>query len=127
MMVLHGLIYYINKHGTGPGIPGNRLVVWYMGKTPYICGTVCVDGMVREKRSIWYDTLTVWYDGRVSWMYYMANLPDGVVCFSIYKIGEGRIRGTNFTCNHFIYRSLKSVGKYNTRGQTDGQTDIFAT
>ena len=31
---------------------------------------VCVDGMVREKQSIWYGTFAVWYDGTMSWMSY---------------------------------------------------------
>jgi len=42
------------------------------GKTT-VCGMVCVDGMVREKHSIWYGTFVVWYHGAMSWMYYMAK------------------------------------------------------
>ena len=34
---------------------------------------VCVDGMGREKHSIWYGTFAVWYHGTMSWMYYMAK------------------------------------------------------
>ena len=36
-------------------------------------GMVCVDGMGREKHSIWYGTFAVWYHGTMSWMYYMAK------------------------------------------------------
>ena len=32
-----------------------------------------VGGMVREKHSMWYRTLAVWYDGTVSWICYMAK------------------------------------------------------
>ena len=86
------------------------LVVWYMGKTPYVVwcywrsgtivrchcysiwlNTICmwygvVGGIVRGKHSMWYGTLAVWYDGTVSWIYYLAkfvNFPGGMVCFSI--------------------------------------------
>ena len=31
-----------------------------------------VGGMIREKHSIWYGTLAVWYDGTVSWIYDMT-------------------------------------------------------
>ena len=43
-----------------------------IGKPPYV-GIVCVDGMGREKHSIWYGTFAVWYHGTMSWMYYMAK------------------------------------------------------
>ena len=60
----------------------------YVGGMVYgkntVCGIICVDGMVREKHSICYGTFAVWYHGTVSWMYYMANLPGGMVCFSTY-------------------------------------------
>ena len=38
-----------------------------------VCGMVFVDGMIREKHSIWYGTFAVWYHGTVSWMYYKAK------------------------------------------------------
>ena len=47
----------------------------YMGKAPYICGMVCVGGMVREKHSMWYGTLAVWYDGTVPLIYQTAKFP----------------------------------------------------
>ena len=52
----------------------NTVRMWYDG---------IVGGMVRERHSMWYGMLAVWYDGAVSWIYYMANFPGGMVCFSI--------------------------------------------
>ena len=45
----------------------------YVGMKTTVCGMVCVDGMAREKHSIWYGTFAVWYHGSMSWMYYMAK------------------------------------------------------
>ena len=45
-----------------------------MGKTPYVCGMVCVGGMGREKHSILYGTFAVWYRGSMLRIYYMAKL-----------------------------------------------------
>ena len=75
MMVLYGLIYYMEN--TRYGIYGIYICwcyIWYMGRTPYIlCDMVCVDGMAREKYCLWYGTFAVWYHGTVSWMCYMAK------------------------------------------------------
>ena len=68
----------------------DMLVVWYTEKTPYVVwygwrhgtgntqygawyGKYTVCGMVREIHSMWHGTLAVWYDGTVSWIYYMAK------------------------------------------------------
>ena len=78
-MLIHGMMVLyctawdiiLNKHGMGIW---DMLVAWYnMGKNT-VCGMVYVDGMVREKHSIWYGTFVVWYHGTVSWMYSMAKL-----------------------------------------------------
>ena len=72
MRALRGLIYTIwNKHGMGYGIC-SWYSIWEYGKTT-VCGMDCVDGMGREKHSIWYGTFAVWYHGTMSWMYYMAK------------------------------------------------------
>ena len=52
------------------------LVVWYTGydgmvygKT-IVCGMVCVDGMVREKHSVWYSKMSWMYDtSKFAWWY----------------------------------------------------------
>ena len=84
---------------------------------------VCVDGMVREKHSIWYGTFAVWYHGTVSWMNYMAKICLVVWSVSVYKVRKGRIRRTNIICNELIYRPLESVRKYKPCRLTDRQTD----
>ena len=66
---------------------------------------------------MWYGMLVVWYDGTVSWIYYMAKLVVWYV--SVYKVREGRIRRTNIICNDLIYQPLD--GKCPC-GQTDRQT-----
>ena len=78
MMVLHGLKYRTryqvwNKNG---GM-GYGICWWYgiIGKIP--CGSLCVDGIIRGKHSIWYSTFSVWYYGTVSSMYYMAKFAWG--------------------------------------------------
>ena len=65
---------------------GYMLVVWYiygnMGEPPYlVCGVVCVDGMVREKHSIWFGTFAVWYPGTMSWIFFTAKFTWGYGMF----------------------------------------------
>ena len=47
-----------------------EIYMGYVGGMVYgknsVCGMVGVDGMVREKHSIWYGAFAVWYHGTVS-------------------------------------------------------------
>ena len=50
---IYGICWWCMVYGENT-VPG----MWY----------VSVGGVVREKHSIWYGTLTVWYDGTVLWI-----------------------------------------------------------
>ena len=54
-----------------------------------------VGGMVREKHGMWYGTLAVWYDGTVSWIYYMAKHRMCVVWYC-WRYGTGNTHSMRY-------------------------------
>ena len=96
-------------------------VIWEYGRTT-VCGMVCVDGMVREKHSIWYGTFAVWYHGTMSWMYYMAKFAWWYGMFQyIRSVRVKYVVQISYVTRLYIGH-VESVRKYKPYGQTDRQT-----
>ena len=111
-------------------VGGMVYLVWEYGRTT-VCGMVCVDGMVREKHSIWYGTFAVWYHGTMSWMYYMAKFAWWYGMFQcIRSVGvEYVVRissATSLYIGHWKGFKNISLADRQTDRQTGRQTDRFA-
>ena len=83
------------KRPAGRYLPGAYMVCWWYGmmvRCCILCGINTVGDMAcwwygiymgKTRSGMWYGMLVAWYDGTVSWMYYMAKYACGMVCFTI--------------------------------------------